>query len=191
MGGDAYAGARLFWLPDQTPTSRVGYHGASQTIDVMRKAVLKSGLTQFDTRKLVETLCEGIASKDYTSEYLAIYQCMLQRARYMRDPKNVELVRAPYIISQQIMAGRIPSLDCDDMATWIAEAVIAVGGYARFVTVAFQNMFYDGKRQYSHVFTQALDPRTKQWIVLDPVAAEKTKSMLDRVVAAHYWPLTA
>ncbi len=191
MGDNAYEGAKLFWLPDATPTSRVAYAGAPQTIDVMRKAVLGSGLKRFDTRKLCEILCEGVASKDYTSEYLAIYYCMLQRARYMRDPKNIELVRAPYVISEQILAGHVPSLDCDDMATWIAEAVIAMGGYARFVTAAFANQFYEGRRQYSHVFTQAQDPRTKQWITLDPVAAEKTKAMLARVVAAETWPIAA
>ena len=39
------------------------------------------------------------------------------------------------------------------------------------------------------MFAQALEPRTGQWIVLDPVAAEKTPEMLARVKAAAIWPV--
>lgn len=168
----------------------MGYSGAPQTVDVMRKAVLDDA-NRFDTRQLAESVCEGLDSKDYTSEYHALFYFLLQRTRYMRDPRRVELVRAPYIISQQIMAGHRPSIDCDDAATWLAAAVQAVGGRAEFVTCAFQKMFYDGQPQYSHVFTRALEPRTRCMIVLDPVAAEKTNQMLARIVAAAAWPIAA
>lgn len=185
-----YGGSRLFWLPDQPPTSRVGYSGAPQTVQVMRRAALEDA-DRFVTRQLAESVCEGLASKDYTSEYLALYHFLLQRTRYMRDPRRTELVRAPYVISQQIMAGHRPSLDCDDMATWLAAAVLAVGGRAEFCTVAFTRMFYEGEQQFSHVFTRALEPRSHCQIVLDPVAAEKTPEMQRRIVAAATWPIAA
>lgn len=188
--GAGYGGARLFWLPDQPPTSRVGYSGAPQTIQVMRQASLADA-DRFDTRQLAESVCEGLDSKDYTSEYLALYHFILQNTRYMRDPRRVELVRAPYVISRQIMAGHRPSVDCDDLACWLSAAVMAVGGRSEFCTVAFQRMTYEGKQQYSHVFTQALEPRSRTMIVLDPVAAEKTPQMLRRIVAAATWPIAA
>ncbi len=190
LSGGGYGGARLFWLPDQAPTSKIGYSGAPQTISVMRKAALEDA-SHFDTRQLAESVCEGLDSKDYTSEYTALYHFLLQRTRYMRDPRRVELVRAPYLVSQQIMAGHRPSLDCDDMATWLAAAVLAVGGKAEFMTVAFAKMFFDGQQQYSHVFTRALEPRTRCQIVLDPVAAEKTPEMLRRIKAAASWPIAS
>lgn len=180
----------MFWFPDQPPTSRVGYRGAPQTIAVMRKAALEDA-NHFVTRQLAEAVCEGLDSKDYTSEYMALYQFLLQRTRYMRDPRRTELVRAPHIVSEQIMAGHRPSLDCDDMAAWLAAAVLAVGGRAEFCTVAFAVMLYDGVPQYSHVFTRALEPRTRCQIVLDPVAAEKTPQMLSRVKVAETWPVAA
>lgn len=185
-----YGASSAFWMADQPPTSRVGYSGAPQTISVMRKSCLDDA-NHFNTRQLCEAFCEGIQSKDYASECVAAYQFLLQHARYMRDPRRTELVRAPYIVSQQIAQGRTPSLDCDDMALWIASAIISMGGRAEFVTVAFSNMFYGDQRQYSHVFTRALEPRTRCWIVLDPVAAEKTPQMLRRVVAAETWPIAA
>lgn len=184
-----YGGSRLFWL-DSAPTSRVAYGGAKQTIALMQKAALEDG-KHFETRRIAEMVCENLDSKDYTSEYLALYHFLLANTRYMRDPRRVELVRAPYIVSQQLLAGRRPSLDCDDMALWLSAAVMAVGGRCEFCTVAFQLMFYEGEPQYSHVFTRASEPRNRTMIVLDPVAAEKTPQMLSRVKAAEAWPISA
>jgi hypothetical protein len=182
-----YEGARLVWNPD-APTSRVAYWGAPQTIEVMAQAVLEDA-DHFETRMLAEMLCEGLDSKDYTSEYLACYYCVLQSCRYMRDPRRTELVRAPYVIARQILAGRRPSIDCDDAATLIAALDQAIGGSPQFVTVAFDDRSYDGQRQYSHVYTQARDPRRAANIVQDPVAAEKTSQMLRRVRYRDVWPI--
>ena len=184
-----YEGARLVWNPD-APTSRVAYWGAPQTIEVMAQAVLEDS-DHFETRLLAENLCEGLDSKDYTSEYLAIYYCVLQRCRYMRDPRRTELVRAPYVIARQILAGHRPSVDCDDMGTLIAALVQAMGGSPEFVTVAFDDRTFDGQRQYSHVYTQTSDPRRGKKIALDPVAAEKTSQMLRRVRFRDVWPIIA
>jgi hypothetical protein len=176
-------------MPDARP-SRVAYWGAPQTIQVMAGSALTDA-REFATRRLCEAVCQGIDSKDYTSEYLALYYTLLQRTRYMRDPRTTELVRAPYLISQQMMSGTRPSIDCDDMATWLAAAITAVGGQVRFVTVGFANLFYQGRRQFSHVYVEALEPRSGLWIALDPVAAERTPEMISRVKAREAWPLAA
>lgn len=164
------------------------YRGAPQTISVMRRAVMDS-CEDMTVRRLCEATCQHLDSKDYLSEYLAIYHMVLGRCRYMRDPRTVELVRAPYVIAKQLMAGQVPQIDCDDEAALIASCVFHLGGIARFVTVAFRDMFYDGRRQYSHVFCEAFEPKSRQWIVLDPVAAERTKKMLRDVRAAKVWPV--
>lgn len=173
---------------DDSKILQLEYRGAPQTIGVMRKAALASQ-GNMAVRRLAEYVCQGIDSKDYSSEYLALYNFVTQRCRYMRDPRTVELVRAPYVVADEILAGGRPSLDCDDMSAMLAALILAVGGSTRFVTVAFRDAFYNGQRQYSHVFTQALEPRTGLWIVLDPVAAEKTKEMIARVKAAAVWPV--
>ena len=173
---------------DDSKILQFEYRGAPQTIDVMRKAALVSQ-SRIVVRRLAEMVCERLDSKDYVSEYLAINNFLLQRTRYMRDPRTVELVRAPYIVAEEILAGGRPNLDCDDLAAMLGAMILAVGGSVRFVTVAFRNAFFNGKRQYSHVFAQALEPRTGLWIVLDPVAAEKTDDMMARVKAAAVWPV--
>lgn len=189
--GSAYSSLdREFWIPDQNPTSKIAYYGAPQTIKVMAKAALDDA-NHFATRQLAESVCEGLDSKDYASEYLALYHYLLQHSRYMRDPRRVELVRAPYVLSRQMMEGHIPSIDCDDMATWLAAAIMSVGGAVDLCTVAFQLMMYRGQQQFSHVFVRGLEPRTRVYMVLDPVAAEKTPQMLRRVRAAKVWPIAA
>jgi hypothetical protein len=173
---------------DDSKILQFEYRGAPQTIDVMRRAALTSQ-GHLVVRRLAEQICQSIDSKDYVSEYLALYNFILQRCRYMRDPRTVELVRAPYVVADEIFAGGRPSLDCDDMSAMLGAMILAVGGNVRFVTVAFKNAFFNGVRQYSHVFAQALEPRTGLWIVLDPVAAEKTNEMITRVKAAAVWPV--
>lgn len=179
---------RSIWLPDAQPTTKSAYYGARQTISVMARAALDDQ-KHFDTRRIAEGVCEQLDSKDYLSEYLALYHFLMQRTRYMRDPRRTELVRAPWIVSRMILEGHRPSLDCDDMCTWLAAAVFAVGGQPDFCTVAFAKMVYQGQVQFSHVFCRALEPRTRQRVVLDPVAAEKTPQMLRRVKAAANWPI--
>lgn len=191
--GDAPAGygadTRLVWMPEHQ-TSRVGYLGAPQTVRLMAKSALED-CKHFETRQLAESICENLDSKDYTSEYLALYYYWIQNTRYMRDPKRVELVRAPWILSKMLLAGHRPSVDCDDSFLWLASAVMAVGGSVDVITVAFSDIFFDGERQYSHVFARATEPRRRTRIILDPVAAEKTPEMLRRVKAAKVWPIAA
>lgn len=154
----------------------------------MRHAALTSQ-GELVTRRFVEWCCQGVDSKDYASEYLALYYGLLRTCRYMRDPKTVEFVRAPYRIFEEILAGGRPSIDCDDWAGALAAGVLSMGGSAQYVTVAFRDQFYEGRRQYSHVFARALEPRTRTWVVLDPVAGDNTKMMLSQVRAAKVWPI--
>lgn len=164
------------------------YRGAPQTVAVIKDAVLKAQ-TKPVVRGLAEEVTKHLPSKDTISEALAFYNLVLDRTRYMRDPRSVELVRAPWIVIEQIMAGHRPGLDCDDSSALICALAAVSGAECRVVTVAFRNMFYQGRRQYSHVFPQIREPRTGTWITLDPVAAERTEEMKRRVVAAKFWPI--
>jgi hypothetical protein len=105
----------------------------------------------------------------------------------MRDPRTIELVKAPYVVCQQIIRGEIPNLDCDDLAALIGALCLAVGCEVRVVTVAFRHLFYQKERQYSHVFCEAREPKSGSWIVMDPVAGLETAKMLKRVVAFKVW----
>mgnify|MGYP000948450158 CR=1 FL=1 len=178
-------------LPDVTDDRvlKFDYRGAPQTVGLLRRAALESQ-EHIALRKLAELWCGGLDSKDYVSEYLACNYGCLQRTRYMRDPRTVEFVRAPYLIAQEILSGGRPSLDCDDYTSFLCGLCLAMGGQCRIVTVAFRKVYFQGRIQYSHVFMQAREPSTGVWITLDPVAAENTSTMLKRkIVAAATWPV--
>lgn len=163
------------------------YRGAGSTISVIRDAALRSQ-GYYEVRKLVEEICQDIPSKDYVSEALAIFHFVCAKTRYMRDPRIIELVKAPHIVVAEIRQGKTPSLDCDDMACLIACMCLMAGCQVRIVTVAFRHMFYRGKRQYSHVFAEVREPRSGAWIALDPVPI-RVSEMLRKVVAAKVWPI--
>jgi len=157
-------------------------------VSVVRDAALKAQ-NIYTTRLMAEEICQKLRSKDYLSEILAINNFVWKHTRYMRDPRTVELVQAPYLVTEQIVAGKIPQVDCDDTSAYISSLLLAVGCEARVVTVAFRHMFYAGRRQYSHIFAQGKEPKSGTWITCDPVAGVDTDKMLRRVVAAHVWPI--
>lgn len=164
------------------------FKGAPQTVALIKRYALEA---QSDptVRLLAEKIVSGLGSKDYLSEIAAVYYYVLNHTRYANDPRTVELVRRPGRVVAELAAGKTPSLDCDDLVTFQAALLLALGREVRIVTIAFRKVKYNGQVQYSHVYLQAKEPRTSQWIVLDPVAAEETADMLRKGQAIKIWPL--
>lgn len=173
---------------DQHKALLLDYRGAPQTVAVIKEAAVQAQ-TKPVVRALVEEITRYLPSKDTVSEAVAFYNLVLDKTRYMRDPRNVELVKAPWIVIEQIMSGQTPSLDCDDISALLCAMLATSGAQCRVATVAFQRMFYKGVQQYSHVYAQVREPRTGVWITLDPVAGNKTQEMQNRTVAVKYWPV--
>jgi transglutaminase-like putative cysteine protease len=184
------------------------FAGAPHTVEHIKRVALEAQ-RWYPLRQLAENIVGKLGSKDYLSEICAIYYWVCSNVRYANDPRQIELVRSPaevlsrtgdmYRRLQGIVTaaldGRLgkwrPSLDCDDVTALLAALFMAMGREVRIVTVAFKNIVYDGKRQYQHVYIQVREPRSMQWIVVDPVAAENSGEMLRRVKAARNWPLNS
>jgi hypothetical protein len=140
-------------------------------------------------RLTAEEIVSELYAKDYNSEIQAIYNFVLAHCRYANDPRTTELVRRPERLIKEITSGKTPSIDCDDMVTLEAALLLSLGRSVRIMTVAFNNAFFRGNRQYSHVLLQAQEPLSKEWINVDPVAAEETGKMLGKVKALKIWPV--
>lgn len=176
------------------------FRGAPHTVDKIKQLALQVQ-RDYDLRLLAEDIIGRLSPKDFLSEILAIYCWVVNHVRYANDPRTVELVRSAREVLPRIRATvrglrQIhehpstrwrPSLDCDDITTLLASLFLSIGREVRIVTVAFRDAFYAGQRQYQHVYLQVREPRTLQWIVLDPVAAESTAEMLRRVKAVKFW----
>jgi transglutaminase-like putative cysteine protease len=120
---------------------------------------------------------------------LAFYHYVDAHCRYMRDPRTIEYVRAPHVVAKQLLDGERPQLDCDDLTALLCGLLAITGSRCRAATLAFQNLFYQGERQFSHVLAQAWEPRTGAWVTLDPVAGPRTRQMLQCAVAVKFWPI--
>jgi hypothetical protein len=164
------------------------FNGAPHTVALIKRFALEA---QSDptVRLLAEEIVSGLASKDYLSEIGAIYYFTLHHTRYANDPRTVELVRRPERVVRELESGKTPSLDCDDVVTFMAALLLSLGREVRVVTVSFRKMRYKGRPQYSHVYLEAREPRTGRWLVLDTVAAEETQKMLSQVQEKKIWPL--
>lgn len=164
------------------------FKGAPQTVQSIITAAL-GAQTHLQVRELAERICRELRSKDYLSEALAIYHYVVANSRYTRDPTTIELVKAPYRIIDAMLGGERPLIDCDDMTVLIATLLLSLGHRVRIVTAAFEDQYYKGERQYSHVFVQAYEPKSRTWYTLDPVAGEHTRQMHGRIKAAKVYPL--
>lgn len=164
------------------------FRGADHTVALIKRYALEAQSNP-RVRLLAEEIVSDLNSKDYLSEIAAVYYFILENTRYANDPRTVELVRRPERIIAEMESGKTPSLDCDDMVVILAALLLSLGREVRVVTVAFQKAVYKGKVQYSHVYLQAREPRSGQWLVLDPVAAEETQKMLSRGVEFKIWPV--
>jgi len=167
----------------------MSYHGAPHTVSVIAENIRK-GQADPLVRQVAERITARLANKDVTSEALAIYYWVLAHTRYTRDPANAEFVRTPRVILEAILGRETPGIDCDDMTVLIGALCASIGAAVRAITVAFNSMVYRGERQYSHVFPAVQEPTTGAWLVLDPVAGDKTAQMLGRVTHAKIWPMT-
>jgi len=164
------------------------FRGAPATVALVKRYALEAQQDP-SVRMLAEDIVQHVGSKDYLSEILSVYNFVLGAVRYCNDPRTIELVKRPGLVARQIAAGQVPSLDCDDLTTLLAALLLSLGREVRAVTVAFHDAFYNGERQYSHIFCEVKEPRSNRWIVLDPVAAEDTDKMLRRVRAVKYWAI--
>ena len=164
------------------------FKGAAQTVALIKQYALEA---QSDprVRLLAEEIVNGLGPKDYVSEIAAVYYYVIGHTRYANDPRTVELVRKPERVVAEILSGKTPSLDCDDIVAFEAALLLALGREVRVITIAFQKMQHQGETQYSHVYLQVKEPRTSRWIVLDPVAAEETAQMLRQGKAIKIWPV--
>ncbi len=179
------------------------FKGAPHTVQHIKACALRAQHS-YQLRLLAEDIVGRLSGKDYLSEILAIYYWVCSHTRYANDPRTLELVRGPGELLARLEANvsRLrdqfakgmhgtwkPSLDCDDLTCLLCALFLVLGREVQICTVAFRNAFFRGKRQYQHVYIRVREPRTGNWIVLDPVAAETTAEMLRRIKAVKFWAI--
>jgi len=128
-------------------------------------------------RMTVENVIREVQAKDKLSQMAAIYAWFLKNWSYVNDPIEVELVKDPERLLEEIEKHGKALGDCDDASTFLVAACRTIGIPATFSRVGFdKNQLGDN---YSHVYAVAKD-QYGHHVVLDPVAGPKTREMLGR-----------
>ncbi len=144
-------------------------------------------------RSMAEQAVHQLQPKDYLSEMIAIRNWVATHLRYTNDSLTTEVVKDPQRLVEEILARGKAIADCDEIGEIIATMCRQVGREAEFVTVGFsgpkiwKRAQHWNSNEFSHVFARAKDPKSGQWIVLDPVAGTDEAKMLRRVTSWRAW----
>lgn len=154
------------------------FRGTPQTLKLMRDyAVGKEGEQSFVVRQYAESIVRQIAPKDYLSEILAIHAWTTSPVfRYTNDALHVEQVKSPLRILNEVAQTGRSLVDCDDIATLVAALALTLGRKCEFAVVGF-----GASDSYTHVFTRIQEPKSREWIIVDPVAGTRDAEMASRV----------
>ena len=154
---------------------------------MLKMADGRRGAQSLLVRKTIERIVRDVEPRDYLSQLASIYNWIIARWQYLKDPVPAEMVTDPLAIVENIQnTGRFLG-DCDDVATFLVGAARAIGIRAVPMRVGFQKgkvIVLRGKRRripgpYTHVLAVARDQYGRT-VALDPVAGERTWSMLRR-----------
>lgn len=164
-------------IADAPPTIHRPFTGPDDTLKLMVELSLGDrGERSALVRSMKDHIIRKLRPKGYLDEILAIRNFAAEKVRYSNDALGVEQVQDPQRICEQILQHGAAVGDCDDIATFIGSLCRQAGRECEFVVVGFAQ-----PGAYSHVFARVRDPKTKQWIVCDPVAGTDEAGMLRKV----------
>ena len=170
-----------------TPSVSLGrFRGTPQTLKMMADYALgKDGEQSFVVRQYAEAIVREISPKDDLSEILAIHAWVTSPVfRYTNDALHVEQVKSPLRILNEVKDTGRSLVDCDDIATLIAALALCLGRRAQFVIVGFVP---GDKDAFTHVFTRVQEPKSREWIILDPVAGTRDAEMARRAATYKFF----
>lgn len=165
-------------LKTSTPNSQMmalpdGLAGNIATIDFMRKVAREKAhhpkVREFATKILA---ANQIPSHAYKSEALAIGGFVKARMRYVRDPRDAEMLQDPVMLIDKLEKQGMASGDCDDMSLLIATLLLSIGGDPLFRAVRYR----EKSGNYNHIYIVTYDlnyPGQRERIVLDAILKDK------------------
>ncbi len=120
-----------------------GRKGTKATLEQMAK-LAKEASHDVQWISWWRTQVSDLPSKDYKGEAKRIFDLVKKYVRYVRDPVHLELLQDP-----RSVLFRDGSADCDEAATTVAAAALALGHQAAFRVVGADPTRPD---EFSHVY---------------------------------------
>lgn len=153
----------MSWYPVPVPSSLSdipsGVEGIRTTLKQMVK-LANAGQNDTGVITLSRQLTQSLPAKDYKSELSALQHFVRDKIRYVRDPRDSEMVQTP-ARTLTIAAG-----DCDDKSVLLAAMLLSMGfPVLRFVAMGFKG------GMYSHVLPEVL--LGTRWIAAETILPGK------------------
>lgn len=118
-------------------------------------------------RLRAEAILGPIMEKDEMGEIGALYDFVTGALHYVDDPADIELIKNPILIDQDVTEKSYFMGDCDDASGYLAALLKSVGYQVQFVIVTPDRAHgFD----YRHIFVRVWAPKESNWISLDPTA---------------------
>ena len=118
-------------------------------------------------RSRAEMVLFGVREKDETSEVAALYDYVVSSLHYLDDPTDIELIKNPVLLDDEVTRTGSFMGDCDDASGYLAALLKSVGYQVQFVIVTPENApGFD----YRHIFCRVWLPHAQKWLALDPTA---------------------
>lgn len=161
-----------------TPASRIGpFDGPMTTLESMGRLALGArGEQSALVRQFTEAAVRDVFPKDYLGEIIAVRNILIQPSpvrgpstmfRYLNDPRHVEWIKDPQRQVEEIRQFGNTVVDCDEQSIMAATMGMQLGREVEFVAMGFS------PRQLTHVATRIKEPKSGQWIFVDPVAGPR------------------
>jgi transglutaminase-like putative cysteine protease len=163
-----------------------GADGTFQSLDAMAAAVRGeippdfSGYQDEANRRAVEQIVSRVAGQDARGEIDACFRFVRDHLTYRNHPLNQQRVQD----CQRTL--QLGSGDCVSKSVCLATLLACLGYEVRFVAQC-----PDGQ-DYSHVYVEARDDQTGEWIALDPVAEDEPMGWFQRLPDGGFettWPI--
>lgn len=142
------------------------------TIRLIGQAI-KAGTIYPPIRHLAATAATDAGPKDYLGQIAALYKGITERWwRYTFDPQGTEFVflDGPRLFRMGLGSGKKKGYgDCDDITAVAGALLRSIGMDVQICTTAPPYSPYI----FTHVFLRTKPPKSREWIVFDPVVYPK------------------
>lgn len=169
------------------------FSGPKDTLRSMERLALGArGEKSYKVRQFTEWVTRDVYPKDYLGEILAVRNVFVQPSpirpgaqltRYMNDPRHVEWIKDPERIVEEIQQHGSSTVDCDESTLLAAVMFLQLGREVEFVALGYN------PRQLTHVGLRVKEPKSSQWIWVDPVAGPKERDSAKNAKEKLLWSL--
>ena len=152
----------------QNPQSKLVVRGATTLLTVSAIIqLIKSSKHELLVRQKTEQILSGIPERNWKAEINQIYGYVKTNIRYMQDIDNVETVKTPRKMIEEIINRGQSFGDCDDH-TLLLGALLVNAGYQIQISIIVST--WNTTNDYNHIYLLVNIPMTSQWLALDATA---------------------